>query len=265
MDFLALITGNGLIEPWGVAVACIGLTLAGFIDAIAGGGGLISTPAFLIAGLPIHTVIATNKLSNCMGTAVACAKYIKEGFMRWRLVVPCIVAAMLGSTLGAHAALAADENLLRIVMLVVIPVAGFYVLRNKQLSSSAEPWEPRCELLVCLAVSLGMGFYDGFYGPGTGAFLMLLLTSVGRLKLTDAAGTTKAVNLTTNVSALVVFLLNGAVMIPLGLLCGLFNVVGSWLGARLFTSKGAAVARPVLLAVLVIFAARVIAELLGLA
>ena len=88
MDFLALITGNGLIEPWAVAFACAGLTLAGFIDAIAGGGGLISTPTFLIAGLPIHTVIATNKLSNCMGTAVATAKYIKEGFMRWRLVLP---------------------------------------------------------------------------------------------------------------------------------------------------------------------------------
>ena len=157
MDLLALITGNGLIEPWAVAFACAGLALAGFIDAIAGGGGLISTPTFLIAGLPIHTVIATNKLSNCMGTAVATAKYIKEGFMRWRLVLPCVAAAMIGSSIGAHAALAAADDLLRVVMLAVIPVAGFYVLRNKKLGSGKEPWPARMEFALCFGISLAMG------------------------------------------------------------------------------------------------------------
>lgn len=263
MDAVALVTGGGTVELWGVVLVCAGLLVAGFVDAIAGGGGLISLPMFLIAGLPVHAVIGTNKLASCMGTAVATAKYVHEGYLRWRLVLPCVAIALLGSFAGANLSLLANETLLRVVMLVVIPLAGFHVLRARELGAGKEPWGARRTLALCAGIALGVGFYDGFYGPGTGTFLMLLLTSVGRLRVTDAAGTTKAINLTTNTCGMLVFLVNGAVMVPLGLLAGCFCIVGNYLGARLFTRRGAAVVRPLMLVVLVIFAARLIGELAG--
>ena len=262
-DLLGLLTNNGAIELWALALVVAGLFLAGFVDSIAGGGGLISIPVFMIAGLPIHSVIATNKLSMSMGTAVATAKYLREGFMRWRLIAPCLVCALVGSSAGATCSLLASGTMLRVLMLVVIPVAGFYVLRTKNMDDAKPAWPPAREALTCAAIALGVGFYDGLYGPGTGTFLMLLLTGLGHLRLTDAAGTTKAINLTTNVCALVVFLVNGAVMVPLGLLAGAFNIAGNYLGASLFTKKGAGIARPLILAVLVVFAVRVVCELAG--
>ena len=265
MDLLSILTGGGLIEPWAVALACVGFLVAGFIDSIAGGGGLISIPVLLIGGLPIHTLIATNKLSSSMGTAVATFKYYREGYMKLHIVAPCIVFALAGSAAGANALLIADENVIRILMLVVIPIAGFYVLRTKELGSSKEPLPKARRIITCAAIALCIGFYDGFYGPGTGTFLMLLLTGLAHLKITDAAGTTKAINLSTNVTATVVFLVNGTVLVPLGLVCGAFNIAGNYLGARMFTKKGSALCRPVILVVLVIFAIRVICELAGIA
>ena len=246
-------------------IICPLVGLAGFVDAIAGGGGLISLPAYLIAGLPTQAALATNKMSACMGATIAAGKYAKSGFIPWKTAIPCVLFAMLGSNLGARIVLLIDDYYFKRLMLVILPMTALYIYRSKVMAQERPALPFWQTAIIGSAVSFAIGVYDGFYGPGTGAFLMLLLTGLGHLKLTDAAGTTKAVNLTTNVSALVVFLLNGTVMVPLGLLCGLFNVAGSWLGARLFTSKGAAVARPVLLVVLVVFAARVIAELLGLA
>lgn len=264
MDIISIISGGGVIEPWAVALACVGFLIAGFIDSIAGGGGLISIPVLLIGGLPIHTLIATNKLASSMGTTIATFKYYREGYMRLEIIAPCIVFALVGSMIGANASLLVDENVIRVLMLVVIPIAGFYVLRTKELGGGKEPLPKARRIAVCGIVALCVGFYDGFYGPGTGTFLMLLLTGLGHLKITDAAGTTKAINLTTNLAALVVFLVNGAVLIPLGLTCGLFNIAGNYLGARLFTQKGSALCRPIILVVLVIFAIRVICELAGL-
>lgn len=263
MDLFDIISCGGVIEPWAVVLACVGFLVAGFIDSIAGGGGLISIPVLLIGGLPIHTLIATNKLASCMGTSIATFKYFREGYMKLSIVAPCIVFALAGSALGANASLIANENVIRVLMLVVIPIAGFYVLRTKELGGGKDPLPTARRVVVCAAIALCIGFYDGFYGPGTGTFLMLLLTGLGHLKITDAAGTTKAINLTTNLAALVVFLVNGAVLIPLGLTCGLFNIVGNYLGARLFTQKGSALCRPIILVVLVVFAIRVIGELAG--
>ena len=103
-----------------------------------------------------------------------------------------------------------------------------------------------------------MGVYDGFYGPGTGTFLMLLLTGAAHLGLGSAAGITKAINLTTNVTALVVFLVNGQVWIGVGLVAGLFSIAGNYLGARTFTKKGGAIARPVIIVVLCVFFVKVV-------
>ena len=110
-------------------------------------------------------------------------------------------------------------------------------------------------------IALAIGVYDGFYGPGTGTFLMLLLTAVAHQDVRTAAGTTKAINLSTNLAALAVFLVNGAVLLPLGLIAGAFNIAGNYLGATAFSKAGSSIARPIMLVVIVLFAAKLLFDL----
>ncbi len=262
-ESLAATLSGGMVSPWGLVLILVLLFAAGFVDAIAGGGGFISIPAYLFAGLPVHTAIGTNKLSSSMGTTVATIKYIREGYMVWWLVPISVACALGGSVIGANLSLMADENLIKIFMLTVIPVAAWYVLRTKRMDVQRPEFTKKKTLLICAGIAVGMGVYDGFYGPGTGTFLMLLLPALAHLSLGQAAGLTKAINLSTNVAALVVFLANGTVLIALGLVAGVFNIFGNYLGAKAFTTKGAKIVRPMLLLVLVLFAGRLILELAG--
>jgi len=243
-------------------IVCPFAALAGFIDAVAGGGGLISIPAYLLAGLPVHAAIATNKMSSTMGIVVTTWRYAAHGYMVKELVVWGVICGLAGSTLGSNLALITGDAAFRIIMLAVIPIAGFYVLRNGDLAASAKnPLSNRATIVATAVIALCMGFYDGFYGPGAGTFMLLLLSGVARLGLNTAAGTTKAINTATNVAALVVFLVNGAVLLPLGFAAGTFNIAGNLLGSRRFMRKGSIIVRPVILVVLVLFACKLIEEL----
>ena len=264
MDVIGIITGGGTISVWGFVLVAVMVFFAGFVDAIAGGGGFISLPGYLFAGIPVHVAIGTNKLSSTMGTTIATAKYIRQGYMVWWLVPSSVILALAGSALGAKLSLAADENFIRIIMLLVIPIAAFYVIRTKLLDIQRKEFSHVKTLAICAVLAFAIGIYDGFYGPGTGTFLMLLLPAVAHLSLDHAAGITKAINLSTNVAALVVFLQGGVVLIGLGIFAGLFNIAGNWLGAAKFTHDGAKIVRPVILFVLVLFAVRLILELSGI-
>lgn len=244
-------------------IICPMVFFAGVVDAVAGGGGLISLPAYMIAGLPAHAAIATNKLSAFMGTAVATGKYIHSGYVNWRAAAWCVPAALIGSWTGAHIALLLDDRIFLWIMLGIIPVTGFYVLRGKGLSEEpGAPYPLRKTVLISMAVALAVGIYDGFYGPGTGTYLILFLTGLVHVKLQDANGMTKVINSTTNVTALVVFLMNGQVLLPLGLTAGIFGILGNYLGAVWFQKGGAKAVKPVMLAVLVIFFVKILYDVL---
>ena len=236
--------------------------VAGVVDAVAGGGGLISLPAFLIAGLPVHNAIATNKMSSSMGTTIATLRYGLSGFIPWKLAPFCAVCAMLGSNWGANLALLLSDRVFKIVMLVMLPLTAWYVLRGQVLDTEKEPFSQRKTTLIAMVIALAVGVYDGFYGPGTGTFLLLGLTALGHMPLQQANGTTKVINLTSNITALAVFLLNGKVLLPLGIAAGLFNIAGNYLGARMFEKGGAKAVKPVMVTVLVIFFIRVITDLM---
>lgn len=247
----------GNIAPY--LIVCPLVFLGGFVDAIAGGGGLISLPAYLIAGLPVHMSIGTNKLSAAMGTTLTTVKFWRQGYIRLRLCLPCAAFALAGSAAGANLAMLVDDYVFRIILLAVLPLTAIYVFRSKSLDAGGrEPLSPGRTTAVACAVALVIGVYDGFYGPGTGTFLLLLLTGLGRMSLGDAAGTTKAINLSTNVAALVTYLINGQVLLPLGLAAGLFGIAGNYLGARSFTDKGARIVRPLIVTVLAVFFVKII-------
>ncbi len=247
-------------------IVCPLVAVAGFVDSIAGGGGLISLPAYLISGLPVHACIATNKLSSAMGTTVATAKYARAGYIDWHIGVFCSAAALIGAGLGANVALLISDAVFRVVMLIILPLTALYVMRKKDLFSGEDRRELsfRATLLISIAIALALGLYDGFYGPGTGTFLILLLTRFAHMELHRANGITKVINLSSNYASLAVYLYNAQVLLPLGLCAGAFSIAGNYLGSRCFTQKGAAIARPVILIVLLVFIARTVLEMLGI-
>ena len=253
------------LTPKTFLIVCPLLFLAGFVDSSAGGGGLISLPAYLLAGLPTHLAIGTNKLSSACGTSLTTIRFIRNGLVRWRLALPGVAAAMLGSALGSRLSLMADERLIRGLLLAVLPIAAFLVL-NRRLFPDREQDEevsPRRTLLVCLISALVIGFYDGFYGPGTGTFLIVAFTVFAKLSVGTANAQAKVINLTTNLTALAVFLRGGTVLAPLGLAAAGCNMLGNYLGSGLAMSKGAKITRPIILGVLALLLVKILSEGLG--
>lgn len=244
-------------------IVCPLVFLAGFIDAIAGGGGLISLPAYMIVGLPAHIAIGTNKLSAAMGTAIATYRFGKSGYIKLKLALICAGFAIIGSTIGANIALLINEYMFKIIMLIILPVTAFYLIRSKNFDKSNEtiPYSYTKTILLSLPISFVVGIYDGFYGPGTGTFLLLLFTGLAHMNLNMAAGTTKAINLVTNVTAIVVFILNGTILYPLGIVAGLFSIAGNYIGTKFFSQKGAKFVKPVIIVVLSIFFIKVCTEI----
>ena len=231
------------------------------MDAIAGGGGLISLPAYMIAGFPPHFAIGTNKLSAGMGTLVSTYRFGRSGNIPWKSAIPCVVMAVFGSAAGARLALLVDADVFKIIMLVIIPVTAYYVFKTKNLDVEREPLNPGNTIFRACLAALVIGVYDGFYGPGTGTFLILLLTSFARFTLGNANGTAKAINLTTNITSLVVYLMNAKVLIPLGLVAGVFGIVGNYIGVSFFNEKGSKAVKPIMIVVLTLFFIKILTEL----
>ena len=240
-------------------IVCPLVFLAGFVDAIGGGGGLISLPAYLIAGLPAHSAIATNKLSSTCGTSLAAFRFARQGYIRPRLALPCMAAAAAGAWCGAHLSLLVESAVLTKVLYVVLPVTAVLVLRRDALKDREGPAEPdRRTVLIASAASLVLGVYDGFYGPGTGSFLIVAFSLLARMDVRTANGQCKAVNLTTNVTSLVVFLRSGQVAVILGLAAAACNMLGGWLGAGLAIRAGSKITRPIILLVLALLLLKVL-------
>jgi len=250
------------LSIWTFLIVCPLTFLGGFVDAVAGGGGLISLPAYMIAGVPVHNAIATNKLSSGMGTTVSTYKLAKLGYIPWKRAALCIVMAIAGSSLGANLALMVDAELFKRIMLVIIPLTALYVMRNKKMDEPKEPLGNMQTLIRSALVAFLIGIYDGFYGPGTGTFLILLLTAFAHFKLGEANGVAKSINLTTNLTSLAVYLMNGKVILLLGFFGGLFGIAGNYIGVTFFEKKGAKAVRPLMLTVLVIFFIRILTEIL---
>ena len=246
-------------------IICPLIFIGGVIDAIGGGGGLITLPAFLIAGFPVHVSNGTNKVSSAMGTSIAFYKFMCDGYMPLKLSLCGIIFALLGSSLGARTALLISDYAFKILMLAILPITAYYVFRSQNLLREEQNTQAEINTktyIICILVALFMGFYDGFYGPGAGTFMLLLLAGVAKLSVQKANGVTKAINFATNIAAIAVYFMNGKVILPLGITAGCFSIMGNYIGARFFERGGAKAVRPVILIVLSIFFVRVIYDLI---
>ena len=234
-------------------IVCPMVFLAGIVDSIAGGGGLISLPAYLMAGLPPHMAVATNKLSSSCGTTVSAFRYLKNRCVSLPLVPSTVLAALAGSAIGARLVLARDERYIKGMLFIVLPVTAFFVLRKKSPLDTQGPALPlKKQLVIATLAAFIIGAYDGFYGPGTGTFLVLILTGLARMDVRTASGNTKCINLASNVAALVTFLINGQVFLLLGLCAALFSILGNFIGSGMVVKNGAKTVRPIIIVVLIL-------------
>lgn len=239
-------------------IVCPLVFLAGLVDSIAGGGGLIALPAFLLAGLPPHTAIATNKLSSTIGTTVSAARLAKH--LDIPVAAVSVACALIGSSLGSRLSLLTSERLIEYMLIPILVIVACYVLRRKNLGSNPADSElPRKKVfLFSMLASLVIGCYDGFYGPGTGTFLLIVFTGLIHMNVLTASANTKAVNLASNLGALLTFLLNGKVFFALGIPAALFSLAGHYVGSGLVVKNGTKIVRPIILVVLTILFVKIL-------
>ena len=232
--------------------------LAGLVDSIGGGGGLISLPAFLMAGLPPHNAIATNKLASSVGTTISTARYCKNGFFNKKLALPSILMALFGSFLGAKLVLVASDEFLKKIMFIILPIVAVIVLLEKKEPEYDFSFPASRRMLVVCGSAFLIGIYDGFYGPGTGTFLLLVLTHIARMDVRTASGNVKLINLSSNISALLTFLVNGQVNVVYGMAGAVFCLAGHYIGSGLVIKNGSKIVRPIIIFVLILLFIKVL-------
>ena len=242
---------------------------AGFLDAIAGGGGLLTLPAVLLAGVPPHLALGTNKFAATLGTLVALGNFARNHLVQWRMALYGLFFSLAGAWLGSRLTLYLDAAQLGKILVVLLPLGMFATLMpRKERSDAADNATPKGEdgwramlspSLMCSAhngwrfwflippVCFAIGAYDGFFGPGTGSFLILAFHWILGTSLLSASATAKVLNLTSNFGALCVFLFTDNIIWPLAICMAVASMLGNWLGSRTAIRVGSDVVRRFLL------------------
>ncbi|MEO7814013.1 MAG: TSUP family transporter [Sphingomicrobium sp.] len=233
-----------MIEPWLYPTLTAVAVLTGFIDSIAGGGGLITMPALLFAGVPPINALATNKLQSMFGTATACFNYARKGLVDWRSNWLSIVLIFLAAGAGVIVVQSVSSKALALVIPLLLLAVAAYVLVSPRMSD--EDAHERISTNGYSPIGATIGFYDGFFGPGTGSFFTTSLVALRGLGLTRATALTKLFNLTSNVAAVLLFAIGGKMFWLLGLCMAAGAMIGGWIGSHTAMRFGAKVIRPLL-------------------
>ena len=248
-----------------LVVLCAFAFLAGALDAVVGGGGLVQLPALLVVlpQAPVVALLGTNKLSSIVGTASAAVTYLRKVAVDRRTAAQMAAAAFAGSGLGALTATQVDGDVLRPLVLVALVAVFVYTLRRPSLGEVEElRLSPARQRVVALSGGAAIGFYDGIAGPGTGSFLVFLLVGAVGLSFLHASATAKVVNTATNLSALLLFAVGGHVLWGLGLAMAACNLAGAQVGARAAVRRGSAWVRRVFLVVVSVLVLRLAYDVL---
>lgn len=242
-----------MVVTWQMLLTvCPLVFLASAIDAIAGGGGLISLPAYYLAGLPPVMAAGSNKFSASFGTLMASIKYGRSGKVHWAAALFAVLGALPGSWFGAEMLKIAPEALVRVILLVGVPAMAVVMLIKKpeETGENAAQVKTLRERALCFAIGLAIGFYDGFFGPGTGTILILLFTLLMKMSAVTASGSAKIVNLASNVGSLISFVTGGCVLYALAIPAMFCAAIGGYVGSSLAIKGGAKVIRVVMLIVM---------------
>lgn len=246
-------------DPMIIVLLVLAATAAGFVDAVAGGGGLITMPALLLAGLSPVEAVATNKLQGTFGVAAATHAFWRAGHLDFHALRYAIALTALGAAAGASSVQLLDQRWLTGAMPIVLLIVAAYFAFAPRLDSKSV--RPRLGPVAFAAgVALPIGFYDGVFGPGTGSFFVLALVTLAGLGLVRATASTKALNLTSNLVSLAVFIASGHVVFSVGLPMALGQALGAKLGAHAAMAHGARLIRPLIVAVCCAIALRLLLD-----
>ncbi|GAA4039982.1 TSUP family transporter [Sphingomonas rosea] len=245
-----------MIEPWLYPTLTAVAVLTGFIDAIAGGGGLIMMPALLVSGVPPIMALGTNKLQSMCGTFVAMGNYGRKGLIDWRPSLPTAALVFVGAGAGALLVQSIDAKWLALVIPLLLLANAVYVLVSPRMTD--EDAHQRLTSRGYAPVGGAIGFYDGFFGPGTGSFFTSTLVALRGLGLTRATALTKFLNWTSNVASVLLFALGGKILWLLGLSMAAGAMLGGWLGSHTAMKFGARLIRPLLVVASVGLTARLL-------
>lgn len=246
-------------------IVCPLVFLAGFVDSVAGGGGIISLPAYLMAGLPAHLAAGTNKVVNGTGALVSSAKYLKNGKVRLRPTLIAAACALLGSAAGTRLATLIAEATLKTMLLVALPCVAVFLVVRKDFGREDAPkpeLSARREVATAALIGLVFGCYDGLLGPGTGTFMLMGFTAFLSMDLLGAAGCARIANLASNVASAAVWIAHGQVSWKLALPALLCSVLGNWFGARFAIRGGSGKIRGMMFVVLGLLFAKMLYDLL---
>ncbi len=222
---------------------CPMLFIAGIIDGISGGGGLIALPSYIISGLPISSAYACNKMQSCLGTSASLFRYAKSGMLDVRSAVPAGVAAILGSFIATKIMLTLDDATKKII----IAVAMCFVIALTLISSRIKvdtytlrrlSFSPR-QIITSLLIGFTLGMYDGFFGPGGGTIALLLFGVIMKYDLRVGGGNGKMIVVISNLTSMILYILEGSIIYAIAIPCSAVNIAGSYIGASLATKKGA--------------------------
>ncbi|MGC6247520.1 TSUP family transporter [Bisgaard Taxon 45] len=217
--------------------------VAGFIDAIAGGGGLITIPALLMTGMPPALALGTNKLQACGGSFSASLYFLRQRAVNLAEVWLILLMTFIGASLGTILIQLVDSAIIKKVLPFLILAIGLYFLVSPTLGN--EDRQKRISYLgFALSAGLGIGFYDGFFGPGTGSLLSLAFVMLLGFNLTKATAHAKVLNFTSNIASLIFFLIGGQIMWSVGFAMMAGQFIGANLGAKMVLSKGKTLIRP---------------------
>ena len=250
-----------LVKTW--LIICPLVFLGGLVDAVAGGGGLITLPAYLLAGLPPHLASGTNKCGNAFGTFLSTGRFLKQGDIHIPSAVAGAAGGLAGAWVGVQINLIVPEQVLYFVMLAVVPIMAVFLLLKRDLGQEDRSYSLDRGQLITMALGIGLvvGVYDGFFFFFSGTFLILAFTGVCRFDLLTASGNAKVANSASALASLIAFAMAGEVMWAVGIPAAVCGVIGNYLGSGLALKNGAKLIRPMFFVVLALLLFRLIYSL----
>ncbi len=239
---------------WAFAVLCVLAFFAGLVDSVIGGGGLIQVPALLVMlpGVPVATIFGTNKIISVAGTTVALAQIARNVTVPWRMLLAAAIVGAIFAFIGARSVTLIDPALLKpIILLLLIAVAIYTFMRKDFGHLHAPKWPEPKQRWIAMGIGAVLGFYEGFFGPGTGSFLIFAFVGLLGFNFLTASASAKVINITTNLAALAWFAWSGNILYKLAIPMAVFNVAGALVGSRLAIKKGSGFLRVFFLVVMV--------------
>lgn len=227
-------------------ILCPAGFLAALVDSIAGGGGLISVPAYLMAGVPPHLTLGTNKFSSTAASFTSSLKFARSGKVSSELLKFLAPLTLVGAVLGVTSVLKIDQSFLSTLVLILILCVGLYTVFSKSLGQEDKfKGLTKKTIILGMLLALSLGFYDGFFGPGTGSFLIFGLISIFGFDFVKASGNGKVLNFVSNITSLVMFALSGQINYALGIPVAIFMIFGARVGTVMALKKGAKLIKPI--------------------